>query len=130
MFRGLVTLISLACLAACVDDRDADWNYVYTGIVRPSCATAACHSATTRQSGLDLSTRDRAYRALVGRRCGTTLPIVSDTGAHVDPGHPEASELMYWLRGSYNETMPPDSPLPAAEIDAVERWILDGAQCD
>lgn len=37
---------------------------------------------------------------------------------------------MYWLRGENNQTMPPDFPLPATEIDAIERWILDGATCD
>lgn len=37
---------------------------------------------------------------------------------------------MYWLRGEYNETMPPDFKLPAAEIDAIEQWIVEGATCE
>lgn len=37
---------------------------------------------------------------------------------------------MYWLRGEYNETMPPDGKLPAGEIDAIEQWIVEGAKCD
>lgn len=130
MFRGLVVVIGV-CIAACASERPGDWDYVYTAIVRPSCATSACHSQTTKQSGLDLSTRERAYRSLVRRDCGSLEPPKSsEAGLNVDPGHPETSAVMYWLRGEYNQTMPPDFPLPPAEIDAVERWILEGATCD
>lgn len=117
-------------LAACVDERPADWDYIQTGILRPNCATGACHSKTTVQSGLDLSTRDSAYESLVRRPCGSTDPPADERGVNVDPGHPETSPLVSWLRGDYNATMPPDLPLPPIEIDAIERWILDGAPCD
>lgn len=130
MFRAFVVVLAVSA-AACASERPPDWDYVYTAIIRPSCATAACHSSTVRQSGLDLSTRDVAYRTLVRRPCGSLAPPAPSAGGlNVDPGHPETSAVMYWLRGENNQTMPPDFPLPATEIDAIERWILDGATCD
>ncbi|HEU0033946.1 MAG TPA: hypothetical protein VFQ53_25130 [Kofleriaceae bacterium] len=130
--KRFALLSALAGLAACADasDRPSDWDYVFTAIVRPSCATAACHSAITMQSGLDLSTRDAAYESLVRRPCGSTETPSDPRGVNVDPGHPETSPLMSWLRGSFNQTMPPDLPLPDVEIDAIERWILAGAPCE
>lgn len=123
-------VIALVCAAACVDERPADWDYLHAGILRPSCATAACHSAQAKRSGLDLSTRDAAYVSLVRRPCGSLEPPADERGVNVDPGHPETSPLMSWLRGEYNDTMPPDQPLPAVEIELVERWILEGAACE
>lgn len=131
MFRGVVVLICLLGASGCADDRPGDWDYVYSAILRPNCATAACHSAIVKQSGLDMSTPDRAYQTLVRRPCGSTsTPAPTPTGANVDPGHPETSAILYWLRGRDNQTMPPDVPLPEAEIEAVERWIREGATCD
>jgi hypothetical protein len=128
--RSMVRFLSLLALAGCLDERPADWDYVHTAILRPSCATFACHSAITVQSGLDLSTRDAAYESLVRRPCGSSEPAADERGVNVDPGHPETSPLMSWLRGEYNATMPPDLPLPAVEIEVVERWILEGALCE
>lgn len=130
--RGIVVVIALTCALGCdsVADRPTDWDYIFTAIVRPSCATAACHSAITKQSGLDLSTHDAAYESLVRRPCGSLDPPADERGVNVDPGHPETSPLLSWLRGSYNDTMPPDLPLPEVEIEAIERWILEGAACD
>jgi hypothetical protein len=127
----IVAALALALalpLAGCesLGDRPADFDYIHTAIVRPSCATAACHSEITVQSGLDLSTRDSAYEALVGRAAWPP----DERGVNVDPGHPETSPLMSWLRGEYNDTMPPDMPLPVIEIEAIEQWILEGAPCD
>jgi hypothetical protein len=125
-----VTLVIALTGCETLDDRTSDWDAIHTAILRPSCATAACHSAITVQSGLDLSTRDSAYEALVRRPCGSDEPPADERGFNVDPGHPETSPLMAWLRGDGNATMPPDGALPAIEIDAVERWILVGAPCE
>jgi hypothetical protein len=44
--------------------------------------------------------------------------------------------LIYQLRGTdaldrpYRDVMPPDTPLPGAEIEAIARWIDLGAPCD
>ena len=128
------TLLALPVGCDTLDDRATDWGYIHTAILRPSCATAACHSAITAQAGLDLSTRDAAFVSLLRRPCGSPGEPVEEPaderGVNVDPGHPETSPLMWWLRGEYADTMPPDQPLPLVEIDAIERWILEGAPCD
>ena len=130
--RRMLVVLALTGSIACDEpsDRPADWDYVFTAILRPSCATAACHSAITVQSGLDLSAREPAYESLVRRPCGSLEDPADERGVNVDPGHPETSPLMAWLRGSYNLTMPPDLPLPPDEIAVIERWILEGAACE
>ena len=112
------------------EDRPSAWSYVHAAIVRPSCTTAACHSKLGSQAGLDLSTADAAYAVLTGRVCGAPEIPGSPAGNLVLPGHPESSRLMYLLRGEGGAIMPPDVPLPDAEIAIVERWILEGATCD
>lgn len=129
MFWRLAVLL-VSALGCSTPERANDWDYVYTAILRPNCATAACHSSLAKQSGLDLSTRETAYESLLRRPCGSTDPGTSVAGVNVDPGHPESSALMYWLRGEYNETMPPDFALPADEIEAIEQWIIEGAKCE
>lgn len=123
---------ALAAVSACdtADDRPTDWAYVHTAILRPSCATSACHSRLGAQAGLDLSTSDTAYVFLTGRVCGAPELPGDPVGNFVRPGHPESSQLVYMLRGDGIAIMPPDVPLPDVEIAIVERWILEGATCD
>ncbi len=78
-------------------------------------------------AGLNLSDKDEAYRHLTGRECGDPPEAGRD---FVVPYEPEDSKLMYQLRGTEVRSMPPDVALPAAEIEIVERWILEGAPCD
>jgi hypothetical protein len=56
---------------------------------------------------------DEAYDDLVVRR-------------FVVPGDP-ASTLMSLLEGDERRRMPPDAPLPAADIELIRRWIEAGA---
>jgi hypothetical protein len=132
--RLILALIALALapIAACstAADRPTDWDYVHTAILRPSCATSACHSRLGSQAGIDLSTPDAAYVFLTGRVCGAPELPGEPVGNFVRPGHPESSELMYLLRGESITIMPPDVPLPDVEIAIIERWILEGATCD
>jgi hypothetical protein len=125
-------LITAALAIGCdtPDDRPARWGYVHTAIVEPACATSACHSKLASQAGIDLSTDDAAYVFLTGRVCGAPALPGDPVGNFVRPGHPESSELMYLLRGEAGAIMPPDVPLPDAEIAIIERWILEGATCD
>ena len=112
------------------NDRPTDFRYLHTTIVAPSCATASCHSAMTKQAGIDLSTVDGAYTVLTGLTC-RQLPMVGDTpGNYVIPGDPERSKLMYQLRGDNTHIMPPDIPVPATEITEIENWIVEGAPCE
>jgi hypothetical protein len=129
--RGWIASV-LVVLAACstAEDRPTDWDYVYPAIIRPSCATAACHSKLGSQAGLDLSTSEAAYAAFTGTVCNSPGLPGEPTGNLVVPGHPATSQLVHILRGEGGRVMPPDVPLPEAEIEVIERWILDGAPCD
>ena len=127
---GLVALIATAAACDGAADRPTDWAYVHTAILRPACATAACHSELGSQAGLDLSTPEAAYLFLTGRVCGAPELPGEPVGNFVRPGHPESSQLLYMLRGDGAPIMPPDVPLPDVEIEIVERWILEGATCD
>ena len=57
---------------------------------------------------------------------GTTL--CNQTGrALVTPYDPDGSRVVNMLRARGAPRMPPDRPLPEADIRLVERWILNGA---
>jgi hypothetical protein len=133
-FRATAAIATslVAASPACdgAGDRPTDWHYVHAALLEPACATAGCHSRTTSQAGVDLSTADGAYTVLTGRICGAEPRPGDPVGNFVRPGHPESSRLMYLLRGDRTTIMPPDAPLPDGEIAVVERWILAGARCD
>jgi hypothetical protein len=130
--RRCLALGFVSSLAACdaASDRPADWAYVHTAILEPSCATALCHSKSAARAAVDLSSSPSAYSLLVGRVCGAPRLPGDPVGNFVRPGHPESSRLMYLLRGERTTVMPPDLPLPDGEIAVIERWILEGASCE
>ncbi len=74
-------------------------------------ACLECHSAASKQGGLDLT------RPGTARSGGTRGPAVG-------PGKPAASWL--WKRVAADE-MPPTRPLPAAEKALLKTWIAAGA---
>jgi hypothetical protein len=105
-----------ALLAACTGDpgeRPATWPYVHAAIIAPSCATSSCHVERARTAGVALDDADEAYGALIERR-------------FVVPGDP-TSALMPLLEGDERRRMPPDAPLPAADIELIRIWIEAGA---
>ncbi len=131
--RDYITLTYLIfLLSACgdIDDRPAQWSYIWPTIIEPGCTTIRCHSTFTSQAALQLDSLEGAYHALTGIPC--EHPIEENkTRWFVDPGHPDRSALMYLLRGQgVPRQMPPDSPLPDADIALIETWIQDGAKCD
>jgi hypothetical protein len=95
------------------DHRPATWAYVHAAIVAPSCATVACHSRATGAGALELEDQGPAHAHLLERR-------------YIRPGDP-ASPLMYLLQGTERDVMPPDGPLPPADIELIRRWISEGA---
>lgn len=130
---GLAAGVALLCAAAACadDDRPASFAYIHAAIIEPNCATVSCHSAEVAQAGLRLHTKVDAYTILTGRACDGNHPIEEAPGNYVKPGHPETSRLMWLLLGlNVRLAMPPDRPLPGGDIDLVERWILEGAQCN
>lgn len=117
----LAVLAAVAAMAAgcggSTDDRPAKWSFISATIVEPSCATVNCHSAITQRGGIDLHTRDVAYNTL-------------KNGYYVIPQDVTSSSLVWLLNASGSLRMPPDNPLPAADVQLIEKWIQDGANND
>lgn len=111
-----LVLVLLAGVVACTGDpseRPATWSYLHPAIIEPSCATSSCHSALVETAGVVLDDRDNSYEQLLELR-------------FVVPGDP-ASALIPLLEGDERPRMPPDAPLPQADIDLVRAWIEEGA---
>jgi hypothetical protein len=113
--RSLVLLASLMVCACSEEpaDRPATWSYIHAAIIQPSCATVSCHGERTAAAGVALDDRDTAYDVLLGAQ-------------FVIPGD-SASALVLLLEGDERPRMPPDAPLPQADIDLVRAWIEAGA---
>jgi len=111
-----LVILALGLAAACTGDpgeRPATWAYLHPAIIAPSCATSSCHSARVETAGVALDDAEEAYLDLTERR-------------FVVPGDP-ASTLMSLLEGDERGRMPPDAPLPAADIELIRSWIEAGA---
>ncbi len=127
----IVVIAIVAIGAGCADSaRPSRWSYIHAAIIQPACTTAGCHSAITAIAGVNLSEREGAYTILTGRLCGEPPSSIEPPRNYVTPFSPETSKLYHQLVGENTDLMPPDSPLPDAEIEIVARWIEEGARCD
>ena len=113
---AVLALAAAGCGGA-TDERPEKWSFISATITEPSCATVNCHSALSQRAGLDLSARDVGYDRLIG-------------GLYVIPGHADQSTLMGWLTATGPRRMPPDNPIPDADIQLIAHWINDGARND
>ena len=114
--------IALASIAAAgcgeeIDPRPASWGYIHPAIVVPNCATAGCHSEASAQAGLSFESEQDALRAFK---------------AYTRPFNWNGSQLNAQLRGlpflgSAIVRMPPDAPLPEADVQLIGRWVDQGA---
>jgi hypothetical protein len=132
--KTMLALLAVGTAVGCggVDNRPPTWPFIYSAIIEPSCATANCHSAIAARASVDLSTRDIAYFNLTARNF-----VIPDDGRTQDAGFPagaagaaervDRSTLMQLLRAQGNLRMPPDQPLPSADIDLIQTWIHNGA---
>jgi hypothetical protein len=140
---GSLGFVSLACGDG-VDDREPAWDYISPAITQPACASSSCHSRAAAAAGLDFSDPERGYKSLTS----LWVWIVDPSGtkeanckeAHgtvvcqrafrplVVPFNPSQSRLVNMLRARGATRMPPDRPLPEADIRLIERWILRGAK--
>lgn len=113
-------LAILASIAGCADpgERDANWDFIHAAIIEPSCATASCHSSLSKTAGVNLEDVDEAYDFLVSENDEPGFVIPMD----------ENSALLYLLNGNERKLMPPDGPLPKADIDLIKEWISQGAE--
>ena len=126
------------------ENRAATWSYISPVLFQPNCATSSCHSRAAAVAGLDFSDPDRGYRSLTGLPIWIVNPeatddpgcwnadgtIVCDSQFRslVVPFVPDQSRLVQMLRARNAPRMPPDRPLSEADIQLVERWILNGAR--
>jgi hypothetical protein len=120
-------VLGLLCGTAGCEQRPATWEYISPALFEPNCATSSCHSRATAVDGLDFSNAERGYRSL------TSLSATIDgknpaRRAFITPYQPQQSRLVQMLRARNAPRMPPDRPMPEADILLVEEWILNGAR--
>lgn len=75
---------------------------------------AECHGDEKSESGLRLTSRQ-------------ALMSGGESGPAIVPGDAAASLLVHVLAPGADIEMPPDGPLPAETVAAVERWVESGA---
>src|SRR5262245_53655309 len=118
--RGLfLVAAAAAALIGCgsaTDDRPARWSFISATITEPSCATVNCHSAVAQRAGVDLHDRASGYASLVGRGFATLT----------DPADPKSAPVLLLMRAQGSIRMPPDVPLPEADIVLIQNWIAAG----
>ena len=116
--RGLFLVVAAAAaLIGCggtTDDRPAKWSFISATITEPSCATVNCHSEVAKRAGVDMHDRASGFDAMVMK-------------GFVDPTSPDTSAVIYLMRGQGSTRMPPDMPLPEADIVLIRNWIAAGA---
>jgi hypothetical protein len=116
----LLVVLAAVAVVGCggtTDDRPTKWSFISPAITEPSCATVNCHSAIAQKAGVDLHDRASGYATLAGR-------------GFVDPTTPDASAVIFLMRGQGSLRMPPDEPLPESDIVLIRNWIAAGATND
>jgi hypothetical protein len=106
---GLALFFNVLGVVGCgslKDERPAKWSFIYPTIIQPQCATVNCHSEIAKKGGQDFHDRELAY-CFLGSNFRPYL--VKDTSEEIP-------------------RMPPDAPLPAADIELITAWAAsDGA---
>jgi len=100
----LTAVLATAGCTAETDDRPLNFSYIHAAILVPNCATAGCHSSLTRTAGIDMEDIATARMAVTA---GAIEPLLKG---------------IYQAGGSYFPRMPPDQPLPDADIDLIVAW--------
>jgi F420-0:gamma-glutamyl ligase-like protein len=135
ILRAVGAFAALAPALGCgieIDNRPAQWSYIYPAIIEPSCATASCHSDFTRRAGVNLGDTDEAYYQMVARHFVATCAVPA--GGAADPTCLARiagdSEVVHLMRADGASRMPPDFALPEADIQLIEAWISNNAPPD
>ena len=114
-FPLIFTVVGMSRLAAAEETRSGE--IFFETEIRPLLARRCyeCHGEKKSKSGLRL---DSAARFAQG----------GDSGALIVAGAPEKSLLLQVIRRTDPDLqMPPDDPLPAAEVARLEQWVAMGA---
>ncbi|MBK9170238.1 MAG: PSD1 domain-containing protein [Bryobacterales bacterium] len=92
---------------------------LFTREVRPVLEKSCwnCHGGAVQLARLDLRTRESALRG-------------GEKGPVLVPGDPASSRLYKLVAGHEKPRMPLEGALPDAAIDAIRRWIEQGAPWD
>jgi cytochrome c len=109
--RYLACLVFMAC-GTSEDTRPETADYIVQAVLVPYCARAGCHSASAQAKNIVFDNIPDAI--------GSMQPLIV-------PGDPERSRLVTILTDP-DKPMPPDAPLPHADIDLIARWIANGAE--
>jgi hypothetical protein len=121
--RSVLVFAAAAALIGCgsaTDDRPQKWSFISAAITEPSCATVNCHSEVAKRAGVDLHDRATGWTTLTTR--GFTRLA--------DPMDPRSAPVLFLMRAQGTERMPPDVPLPEADILLIQDWIMNGALND
>lgn len=100
------------------DPRPTSFRYIHEAIVKPSCATAACHSLLNNRELVQMETYDEAYGYFVDAARKEESQIYGLIGGEIEAD----------LRRTDGLRMPLDQPLPEADILLIGRWIDEGAR--
>ena len=113
----------LAALAACgtTDDRPQTAAYLTDAILAPYCGRATCHSTDSATRNLAFDTIPNAEKAF-----GATVMRHGVMWTVVIPGNAGRSRL-YTVLIDDSAPMPPDVPMPKADIELIQSWIDSGA---
>jgi hypothetical protein len=127
---GLAAWVAVLGAGGCgsVDNRPAEWAYISPALFQPNCATTSCHSLTGLWVWVVVT--DGGVSPPAGVPCATingTFVCEQQLRPLVTPYDPAGSRVVDMLRARNAPRMPPDRPLPEADIELVERWILNGA---
>ena len=90
------------------DERPAKWSYISATIAQPQCATVNCHSAIAKRGDVDLSSADVGF-------CYSPQAMVPYLKMSIGDDIPR---------------MPPDAPLPAADIELWDAWATQDGTND
>jgi hypothetical protein len=115
--RCIACTCALALAEGCgtaTDDRPQTAAYISAAILVPYCGRAACHSTATRAHDLNF---------------GSVADSIATMQSQflVVAGDPTTSPLVTVLTAT-SRVMPPDTPLPDADIELITRWVADGAE--
>src|SRR5688572_3114793 len=111
-----ISILSVACASPLLGQQPAAEKITYEDHIKPILENKcfSCHNPDKKKGDLDLT----SFGALMTGGGG---------GAVVDPGNGASSRMVTTTRKTEEPFMPPEgSPLPAKDIELLEKWINGG----
>ena len=115
-FALLVTLLAAAPVPTRAAEPTPEAVEFFETKVRPVLVEhcTRCHGDKKQQAELRLDTAEGLLKG-------------SDGGPVVVPGDPDKSKLILSVRRVGDYAMPPNKPMPAADVEVLTRWVKTGA---